>query len=244
MQPQASKDVEVEVMPDAPITAVGPGARAQQGPDVPSMLDNVTDYDFVEVFNPLSVTFIAQVASTIPKPAKARIVNTSGNPDFDERDLSRAGLGNMRTQSPTGSVVHVPHQVPLPAGSTTPLRGSEAKVVVRQLVTEILGREGKTNLLANSFQRSIAEKKVVRRIGQIDLSQIMGVDDQIKRQMGNMEVTEPSYEPQEQTVAPTEELSPEFAGAVAQPTQQSLSESVEQPTADRRSPGRPRKQAA
>lgn len=187
-------------------TAVGPGAISHKHDDQPSKLDGVTEYEWVDLYNPLTVTFSAQVASSRPVNAPVKVYQSQGLQSGirTESDLAtQYGLTGFKNPDHPSNV-HVPHIIEISAGATRRFPGNEAQVVLRQLVGYMLQIEGKGLKLADPFERSNMEDRLIRGRGSIqDLMETpaVSVRDQmstaIDRSNNNLEPTHASPAPTE-----------------------------------------------
>lgn len=157
-------------------TTIGPGAVRRENIQAPSLLEGVKESDYVELINPLSVTFIGRAALTTDVAARVAIGKSS---EGDSRDSARLesdiqqlyGLDLRANAAGTGKT-HIITDIPLESGKSLRLLGREAKVVVRQLVTTMMQLEGKRRLLANPVARRQAEERIVLKVG--SLNQLLG----------------------------------------------------------------------
>jgi hypothetical protein len=62
---------------------------------------------------------------------------------------------------------NITNKVPIKSGQTVRLLGNEAQVVVRQLVNEIMSREGNKLLLADPFARRAVEERIIISRGNV-----------------------------------------------------------------------------
>lgn len=147
---------------------IGPGSLDQEQVDPPSMLESVGEYHFVTVLNPLSITFIGRAALTtnvsVDMPISQNHQNAPGLTK-NENDIRQVYGFDLRAQAQQSGKTHIITNIPIASGQTVNLMGREAKVVVGQLVTALLQREGKKQLVANKHERRAAEDRIVRRIG-------------------------------------------------------------------------------
>lgn len=150
------------------MATVGPGAVQEQVTDNSSLLDSATEFEYVTIFNPLSDDFAVAVAQDIPTnmPFEVR-QDTSGRTSAITKDEASARqVYGLNLKNPDfQSKRHVVNQAIIPAGKTLNLRGNEAKVAVRQLVNEILQRQGQKRLMADPNVRREVELMVVKDRG-------------------------------------------------------------------------------
>lgn len=191
--------------------AVGPGAIADNTAEPGSLLDRASEYEYVEVFNPLSVPFKGIFGVTRPVDAPVRINRAKEAPGVTatEHDVVRNYGLDLKNPDHQGKA-SITNTVTIPAGQTIRLLGNEAQVVVRQLVNEIMQRSGRRLFMADPHARREVERQVIRGRGHVDEllgRPIMPVRDQLQQA-----IKEPvSYEPE-----PTRE---EFPGAQQPPTE-------------------------
>lgn len=144
---------------------LGPGSDLDEIVAPPSKLDGITEFDYVEVFNPLSGDYPAKVAvsksTKVPFKVDAPTTGVQNESDI----ANKYGLSMRNADHP--SLQHVAQKVVLKSGKITRLPGNEARVVVSQLVNEILQREGKRNALADPVQRRSVEDRVIQKVGSI-----------------------------------------------------------------------------
>lgn len=184
MQPSNEVEPVQATGEPAKATSVGPGTLTAQPEAQPSLLDGVTEYEWVDLFNPLSVTFVAQVASSRPTNAPVKVYQTPGLDSGirTEGDLAMAyGLTGFKNKEHVANI-HIPHTIELASGRVRRLPGNEAQVVLRQLVGYLLQVEGKGLKLADPYERRLAEERVIR--GRGSMSELMeaaplSVNDQI-----------------------------------------------------------------
>lgn len=152
MQPQTN-------LSNAP---AGPGAIEETTVAPKSVLDGASEYEYVTILNPLSVDFYAKVAITRPvnAPLEVRDDGSGGQMTLSESDIQRNYGLNLRNKDHVGRV-NIINRVHIPAGKTINLLGNEAQVVCRQIVNEILQREGKKLMLADPHQRRLVEDRIV-----------------------------------------------------------------------------------
>lgn len=205
---------DLNAVQNVPQTAVGPGAIPQTAEQQPSLLDGVDSNEWVDLFNPLSVTFQAQIASSRPANIPVKVYQT---PNLQsgirtEGDLAtQYGLTGFKNPNHPSNV-HVPHIVEIASGQTRRFPGNEAQVVLRQLVGYVLQVEGKGLKLADPFERGNMEQRLIRGRGSMEdlmSSTPMSVQDQVKASIDQYNAGKaPGHVP---TVTTIQE--PEFADA-------------------------------
>lgn len=154
--------------------AAGPGAVDNSQIDPGALLDGASDYEYVEVLNPLSVDFIGKfgVEKPVNVPMKFQAAQGTTALTTDEAGLAtNYGLGGFKN-SDHPTLAKITNTVTIKAGQTLRMRGGEAQVVVRQLVNEIIQREGNKLFIADPTTRNNVEKRIVLKRGSIN--ELMG----------------------------------------------------------------------
>jgi hypothetical protein len=218
---------------------VGPGAVQENILAPTPMLDGVSEFEYVTILNPLTDDFAIRVAQDVPVNLPFPIgkdtsgkVNQVTNTESDARQVYGLSLKNPDFQGRK----HISNDTVIPAGETINLKGNDAQVAVRQLVNEILQREGKQRLMADPILRQEVEARIIQGRGSIqDLmdgnfrSKQQQLDEAIKQS------NEVSSIPDEQPFAG---LANQTIGSTPETSGDSGTDSSPQ---ERRSPGRPRK---
>lgn len=149
---------------------VGPGSNTQEQEAPKPLLEDAHEYEYITLLNPLTDDFQVMVAQDVPVnlPFEIRQDNT-GKTSFlsnTERDVKQVyGLGLKNPDHQAKKYIH--NIAVIPAGGTMNFRGNEAKVAIRQLVTEILQREGSKRLLHDPFKRNEVEQRVILKRGSV-----------------------------------------------------------------------------
>ncbi len=238
---EASNDIE---------TAIGPGTVAERPGEVKSKLEGIGEQNFVELLNPMSVTFIGQAALTTNINAPMTIGATSEEaPGLTktENDIRQVYGFDLRAQAQITGKTHILNRIPIESGKTVRLLGSEAKVVLGQMVTAMLQREKKSNLVANPDARREVEERIVQRVGTIASlmgSAPMSVHDQMKTAL---DAYNEKQEPPKQEESHGEDEFPGLSdsGPSAGPVpEQSNSGQPASDTPGKRGPGRPKAPAS
>lgn len=147
---------------DISSTAVGPGSIDDQGIQPDALLFGASEHEYVTIRNILPVDFIGQVAQERPVnvPFEVRKDGVTTVNTQNENDVSRNYGLNLKNQDHVAKG-RIANKVVIPSGKTINLLGNEAQVVVRQMVTEILQRQGKKLMLADAYQRRQIEEQIV-----------------------------------------------------------------------------------
>jgi len=152
------------------MSVVGPGAARQVEQNVRPLLEGASEYEYVTIKNPLEDDFAIRVAQDIPMNLPFNIgkdtsgkVNQLTNSEQDAKQIYGLSLKNPDFVSKK----HVINDTIIPAGKTINLKGNEAQVAVKQLVDEILQRQGKKRLLADPTLRKEVEEAVIVSRGSI-----------------------------------------------------------------------------
>lgn len=188
--------MEVNNLSDTIPKLAGPGAVKQSPTGVVARLDGASENEYIEVLNPLSVAFIARVASSRPINAPVRIVTDQNTPTATrtEDDLRRNYGLDLRNPDHK-SMTHIEQTVEIRPGATVRLPGNEAQVVVRQLVNEILQREGRKLFIGDPFSRQQVEDRIIIKRGSMSEffgMQSLNVREELNKGMTN-ETTEQSF---------------------------------------------------
>lgn len=217
---------------------VGPGSVPQAATDVRPLLDGASEYEYVEVLNPLTDDFAVQVAQDIAVNAPFNISkDISGktaqmtNTEQDVRQIY--GLGLKNPEFPAKK--HISNSVIIKSGQTLRLKGSEAQVAVRQIVNELMQREGNARLLSDPTLRREAEQRVIQGRGSIQ--ELMGATSFVSPQQQATEAINRSNEVQNE---PTVEF-PELERPIEENAVRSGSAGTDNSPSEKRSPGRPKK---
>lgn len=150
-----------------PSNGVGPGAVTEADINIKPLLDSLPASKYVEILNPLSEAFFAKVSSSVPIEAPVRIVTSPDTPTDTrtEGDLARNyGLSGFKNPDHQ-SLGHIAQTVKINPGSTIRLPAAEAKVVIRQLVNEVMAREKRQLFMADPTARNEVEQRLVIHIG-------------------------------------------------------------------------------
>lgn len=147
---------------------VGPGSVTEEGLAPKPALDGFSEFEYVEILNPLSVDFIGQFGTTKPIRAEITISPTIDGQKMNESQASQQyGIPRLTNPAKSGNA-NIVNRVKIPSGKTIRLLGNEAQVIVRQLVTEIMQRQGQRLLLADAFQRHQVEASVIISHGSVN----------------------------------------------------------------------------
>ena len=146
---------------------VGPGSIQEQEIAPLATLDGASEYEYVTILNPLTDDFAIQVAQSRPVDMPVNVKNTDGGLTHSEKDVRQVygiGLKNPDFQSRR----HLLNQTIIKSGSTINLRGDDAQVAVRQLVNEIIQREGNTLHQADPNVRREVESRIIIARGSVE----------------------------------------------------------------------------
>ena len=140
-----------------------------------SLVDTFTEYDIVEVFNPLSTDFEAKVATSVVNP----------NAGVD-KTIERLGL---RSNSHP-AMSHVVNTVVIPTGQSKKMPGHVARVVVTQLVNEMMQKEGAIKQMGDKALRLPFEERVVLDSAKFQQSEdIITAEERFQRQLDELNKT-------------------------------------------------------
>lgn len=174
--------------------SAGPGAIKDAPTGIKARLDDASENEYVEILNPLSVVFVARVASSRPVNVPVRVVVNQNTPTAtrNEDDVRRNYGLDLRNPDHK-SFSHVAQSVEIKPGSTVRLPGNEAQVVVKQLTNEILQREGKKLFLGDPFSRQQVEDRIIIKRG--SMSEFFGTQALNLREELNKDESEESQFP-------------------------------------------------
>jgi len=181
---------------------VGPGATQQDETAPTPTLEGASEYEYVTILNPLPDDFAIRVAQDIPvnmpfMPGKdlSGQVSQLTNTEQDVRQVYGLNLKNPDFKARK----HVVNDTVIKAGQTINLKGNEAQVAVRQLVNEILQREGKRRLMADPHLRREVEDRIIKHRGTVQ--DLMDRNIQSTRSQIDQAITQ-SNEAQNETAFP------------------------------------------
>lgn len=209
---------------------VGPGAQVNQPTDIKPLLEGASEYEYITILNPLSDDFQVRVAQDVPVNMPVELRSKTQMTQSAQDVIRTYGVDLKNPDHKAVRYIH--NEAIIPAGKTMNFRGNEAQVVVKQLVNELLQREGKSRMLADPFTRQEAEQRIIRNRGSIQ--ELM--DDGFKSQ--NEQLSDAISQSNEVKDEPFPELK-----ASGETTQGSPSPGADNPAPQKRSPGRPPKAA-
>lgn len=209
---------------------VGPGAIQAQTEDIKPLLDGASEYEYVTILNPLSDDFAVRVAQDIPVNMPLDIRSKTGSVQ-NENDVIRSYGLDLKNPDFKGRK-HIVNDTIIEAGHTINLKGNEAQVAVRQLVNEILQREGHQRLVADPTLRREVEERII--IGRGSIQEIM--DNNFKTV--HNQIDDAINKSNEVEDEPFPEFNSEATGRSAETGADSRTNST---PSERRSPGRPKK---
>lgn len=148
---------------------VGPGAVQQDQISPDASLDGASEYEYVTLLNPLTDDFAIQVAQTRPVDLPFNIKKDPrvGGVTHSEGDVAQVYGVGLRNPDHKGQR-HILNTTVIPSGKTINLRGDVAQVAIRQLIAEIMQREGKKLHIADPVQRKIVEDRIIIARGSIE----------------------------------------------------------------------------
>lgn len=215
---------------------VGPGTQSQVTEDPQSLLAGASEYEYITLLNPLTDDFAIMVAQDIPvnmpfsisKDTSGRTAQTT----FTERDVAQTYGLSLKNPDFIGRK-HISNSVIVLAGQTINLKGNEAQVALRQIVNELMQREGNTRLMSDPTLRREAEQRVIQKRGSIQ--DLMDTSLQSPQSQMNEAIRRSNEVQNDQSFPGLSQSATETA-----PTGSGDSGTESQPQ-ERRSPGRPKK---
>lgn len=150
-----------------PHLIAGPGADIDAGVAPLPLLQGSSEYEYVELLNPLSVEFIGMFGVSRPVQAPVNISAVQGRGVTQNESDLRTGYGlDLRNPDHAGRA-NIVNRVSIKSGATVRLLGNEAQVVIRQLVNEIMAREGNQALIADGYARRQVEERIIISRGNV-----------------------------------------------------------------------------
>lgn len=151
------------------MSVVGPGAITQQDIRPDPTLEGASQYEVVRLHNPLPDDFAIQVAQTRPVDVPYTVRGTEGRPSLSEGEVTtKFGVSLRGPDQHLASKKHILNQAVIPAGQSMNFPGDVAQVAVRQLVNEIMQREGNTKFMADPVMRKEVEDRIILSRGTMD----------------------------------------------------------------------------
>lgn len=145
----------------------GPGADPELGIAPRPLLEGASEYEYVDLHNPLSVEFIAMFGVSRPVNAPVSITPVQGRGVTQTEADLRQGYGlDLRNPDHQGRA-NIVNRSSIPSGQTKRFLGNEAQVVIRQLVNEIMQREDNKILLADGHARREVEQRIIMARGNV-----------------------------------------------------------------------------
>lgn len=206
---------------------VGPGAAPQQVDDIRPLLEGATENEYITILNPLTDDFAVRVAQDVPVNMPT-IIRSATALVQNEGDVVRNYGMNLKGKDFVGKK-HIVNDTIIKAGQTINLKGNEAQVAVKQLVNEILQREGNTRLSMDPNLRNEIEQRIIIHRGNVQ--DLMTEMLQTPRNQIDEAIRKSNEANNEQRPIESTSQSPEG----------SSNSGTESSTQERRAPGRPRK---
>lgn len=147
------------------MAVVGPGAVKQDEIAPDPRLDKASEFEYVTILNPLTDDFKVNVAQDVPVNMPFELHNPTDVTKTEQDVTMRYGVG-LKNSDHVGKK-YIYQQAVIPAGKTMNFKGNEAQVVVKQLVNEILQREGKSRLMSDPNLRREVEDSIIFKRGSI-----------------------------------------------------------------------------
>lgn len=161
--------------------SVGPGSVEQQDIQPDPILQGATEFEWVEILNPMSVDFIGQYGVTRPVNAPVKVIQSEGMSTVtkNEGDVARNyGVDLRNPDHPGKADAIVP--VEIKSGKTKKMRANDAIPILKQLVDQVMQSEDATAKLADPVSRNKVEKRIV--IGRGSMNDLMGEVPTVEQQ--------------------------------------------------------------
>lgn len=167
--------------------AAGPGSVETTLIAPSPLLEGATDSELITILNPLTVDFVGLIGLDKPIDTPFQIRKTVGAEGVSQTESDvRSNYGLTLKNKDHTSRMSITNKVVIPSGKTYNLQGSAAKVVVFQLVNEIMQREGNHLKLADPNARHEVEQRVIISRGRI--ADLLGNDPLSVQQQINQAV--------------------------------------------------------
>lgn len=143
--------------------ATGPGSLAQTSSNPLPLLWDAGDADIIQIFNPLTEDFIGLIGQSKPTNQPFNVSKTIGAEAATKDEDSVQRTYGFSLKNPDHfSPAQITTQVKLPAGAVTSLQGGAAKVVIGQLVNEIMSRSKQQRQMADPTARNEIERDIIK----------------------------------------------------------------------------------
>jgi len=212
------------------MAVIGPGAQQEIATDIKPQLEGASEYEYVTILNPLTDDFAVRVAQDVPVDMPIEIRAKTGLVQSGSDVVRNYGL-DLRNPDFKGRK-HIINDTIIKAGQTINLKGNEAQVAVRQIVNELMQREGNSKLLSDPTLRAEAESRVIVSRGSIQ--ELMDSNLRSQRSQLDEAVAKSNEVHNEQPFAG---LNRESSTEVGTTSEESGTDTVQQ---ERRGPGRPK----
>lgn len=217
------------------MTVVGPGAQRDIPTDVRPLLEGASEFEFITVLNPLTDDFAVRVgqdvAANMPFNIGQDISGKTAQTTLTERDAAQTYGLSLKNPDFVGKK-HITIDTVILSGQTKRFKGNEAQVAVRQLVNEIMQREGNIKPMSDPEARREVEDRIIVSRGSIQ--DLMDAQMQTPRSQAD-EAIRKSNEVQD--AQPFSGLNRESGTEVGTTSEVGGTDIVQQ---ERRGPGRPK----
>lgn len=212
---------------------VGPGAVQEIDSNVQPLLNGASEYEYITILNPLTDDFAIRVAQDIPINMPFQLQKPTESTQSGNDVVRNYGL-NLKNPDFV-SRKHITNDVVIKSGQTLNLKGNEAQVAVKQIVNELMQREGNGRLLSDPTLRREAEQRVVIKRGSIQ--DLMDNNLQTTRDQLNSAIDQSN---EVQANEPTVEF-PELNRPIQGDAEGSSDAGANDTAPEKRAPGRPKK---
>lgn len=173
---------------------VGPGAIADVGVAPKPLLEGSSQYEWVELLNPMSRPFGGTFGMSRPTSASPiNITPIQGRGVTNNENDLRNNYGlDLRNPDHQGRA-DIVNRVTILPGKTVILLGNEAQVIIRQLVNAIMQLEGRSLLLADPHARKEVEERVI--VGRGNAAERLGRNpESVNQQLQAVKIEETTIE--------------------------------------------------
>lgn len=144
---------------------IGPGVKTQSDLNPDPLLQGSNEMEFVTIHNPLTDDFQVRVAQDVPVNMPSTLHNPTRMTQSPTDVVRTYGLDITNPDFKSKKWIY--NETIIPAGETKRFRGDMAQVALRQLVNEVMQREGNKRMMADPTARRAVEERLVKERGSI-----------------------------------------------------------------------------
>jgi hypothetical protein len=144
---------------------VGPGVKTQHDINPDPLLQGSNEMEFVTIHNPLTDDFQVKVAQEVPVNMPSVVHNPTKMTQQPQDVVRTYGIDIQNPDFKSKKWIY--NETIIPAGETRRFRGDMAQVALRQLVNEVMQREGNKRFMADPSARRLVEDRLVKGRGSV-----------------------------------------------------------------------------